>query len=100
MLRWDDGHAGPVPLTRLRDACPCAECAGESVLFAHAPPAQVDRATPGRYALVHAEPVGSYALRFVWGDGHELGLYTWEHLRDLCGCDECTRMREQHGEDP
>ena len=96
LLRWDDGHEGPVCLETLRDACPCAECAGESVLFAHAPPRPAGPATPGRTTLLRAEPVGSYALKFVWADGHELGLYTWEHLRSLCECAGCVRARETH----
>ena len=29
------------------------------------------------------EPIGSYAVRFVWNDGHSSGLYTWETLRRL-----------------
>jgi DUF971 family protein len=29
------------------------------------------------------EPVGSYALRIVFADGHQTGLYTWEYLVQL-----------------
>jgi len=28
--------------------------------------------------------VGNYALKIRWSDGHDTGLYTWEHLRRLC----------------
>ena len=28
-------------------------------------------------------PVGKYAMRFVWNDGHEHGIYTWTYLREF-----------------
>jgi DUF971 family protein len=28
--------------------------------------------------------VGNYALKIHWSDGHNTGLYTWDHLRRLC----------------
>jgi DUF971 family protein len=93
MLKWDDGHQGPVSLISLRDACPCAECSGESILFARYTPPEPDRSRPARYTLIRAEPVGNYAIKLAWGDGHELGLYTWELLRGLCSCEECQRSR-------
>jgi DUF971 family protein len=34
-------------------------------------------------------PVGNYALQFVWSDGHETGIYTFEYLRKLCPCSQC-----------
>jgi DUF971 family protein len=35
------------------------------------------------------EPVGKYAIRFHWNDGHELGIYSWQFLREVCPCAEC-----------
>ena len=92
-LTWDDGHEGPVSLTSLRDACPCAGCQGETVLFRQYTAPAPDTGVPGRYTLKGASPVGGYALQFAWGDGHDQGLYTWEHLRALCECPEC---KENH----
>ena len=89
-LTWDDGHEGPVLLTLLRDACPCAGCQGETVLLHHYAPTPDPNPSPEKYVLVRAETVGSYALKLVWEDGHEQGLYTWDHLRSLCCCEECT----------
>jgi DUF971 family protein len=94
MMTWADGHQGPVRLATLRDRCPCAGCAGEKVLFQQYVPPPPDRSAPGRYALVSASPVGSYALKLEWGDGHAEGLYTWEHLRSLCECPECLAARQ------
>jgi DUF971 family protein len=93
-LVWDDGHIGPVDLVSLRDACPCAGCQGETVLFKHYEPARDTSENPLKYVLQGAEPVGSYALKCTWGDGHGEGLYTWEHLRSLCGCPVCRERRE------
>jgi DUF971 family protein len=87
-LAWDDGHAGVISLKTLRDNCPCAGCRGETVLLkSYAPAPQPE--LPGKYRLVGAEPVGSYALGVSWGDGHRTGIYTWEYLRSLCECDLC-----------
>ena len=93
-LVWEDGHSGPVELRELRDACPCADCAGETVLFRSYVPPNPKKESPGRYELTGAKPVGGYAVRFTWKDGHNLGIYTWEHLRELCGCATCKAMRK------
>jgi len=94
-LFWDDGHVSPVSLQALRDHCPCAGCQGESVLFrSYAAPAP-DKGLPGRYVLQGAESVGNYAMKFNWGDGHDQGIYTWEHLRRLCECPECLNARTE-----
>jgi len=95
-LVWDDGHVGPVDLVLLRDACPCAGCQGETVLLKHYEPAKDTSEAPRKYELVAAESVGSYALKCIWGDGHDQGLYTWEHLRSLCGCPICQEGRESN----
>ena len=90
MMVWDDGHEGPVSLRNLRDHCPCASCRGETVLLRTYVPLPVDTSIPGRYALKDAVPVGNYALKFRWGDGHGEGIYTWELLRSLCECPACS----------
>ena len=90
---WSDGHKGIISLQGLRDGCPCAGCAGETVLFLHAPAAPVDPAVPGRYELRTALPVGNYGLKLEWGDGHAEGIYTWEHLRALCECEQCREIK-------
>ena len=38
---------------------------------------------------VRIEPVGSYAIRLEWDDGHDAGIYTFERLRSTCPCDIC-----------
>ena len=99
LLVWADGHEGPVPLSVLRDACPCAGCQGETVLLHHYAPPPEESPQPGKYSLTAAETVGNYALKLIWGDGHEQGLYTWEHLRSLCYCEACRAERVGEGKD-
>jgi len=36
-----------------------------------------------------AEQVGKYAIRFAWNDNHDLGIYSWAYLREICPCGEC-----------
>ena len=88
-LSWSDGHEGQVTLRMLRDSCPCAGCKGETVLLKTYIPAAVDTTAIGRYALKGAKPVGNYALKLQLGDGHDMGMYTWEQLRSLCECAVC-----------
>ena len=92
-LNWDDGHPGVVSLRGLRDGCPCAGCQGETVLLKQYVPPEPDTEAPGRSALAGALPVGSYAIRFSWRDGHDQGIYTWDHLRSLCECSACIERR-------
>jgi DUF971 family protein len=40
-----------------------------------------------------AEGVGKYAIKFHWNDGHDLGIYSWQFLRDVCPCEECNAAR-------
>ena len=92
-LTWDDGHQGPVTLTALREACPCAGCKGETVLLHHYAPTTAGQPSPLKYSLMGASTVGSYALQLQWEDGHNTGIYTWEQLRSLCECTECLGTR-------
>lgn len=98
-LSWSDGHIGTISLSSLRDACPCAGCKGETVLFRTYMPPTPDTSTPGRYTLQSATPVGNYALKLTWGDGHDMGMYTWEHLRNICECDACIANRTIRAEE-
>lgn len=92
-LLWDDGHKGFISLQSLRDNCPCAGCKGETVLLkTYTPTAQPEM--PGKYKLINAQQVGSYALGISWGDGHNTGIYTWEKLREICECDICLGKKQ------
>ncbi|MBS2014248.1 MAG: DUF971 domain-containing protein [Deltaproteobacteria bacterium] len=95
-IDWADGHKGVYPHEILRGYCPCAGCQGHegSIKFMNASGTQLE--------LDAIEPVGNYALRLQWFDGHGSGLYSYKFLRALCWCDECRpgAAKEDRGELP
>ena len=63
------------------------------LLRVHSPSAEVEGHMGGEGQLVtgkervniaRIEPVGNYAVRLVFDDGHDTGLYTWPILYELC----------------
>ena len=88
-VTWNDGHIGTHTFEILRWNCPCAGCRGEMGV-----PGRLDfikTLSPQETQLERLEAVGLYAIKPVWADGHETGLYTYEHLRDLCECEICMK---------
>lgn len=83
LLQWSDGQEGCVTFKALRDACPCANCAGESDVFGNIYKGFQRPKTEASYRLLRLEPMGNYALRPRWADGHDSGLYTLEQLYNL-----------------
>lgn len=77
-VRFADGMAGRLTAEFLRVHSPSAEVkghsAGEGILV-------TDKETVNITAI---EPVGLYAVRIVFDDGHNTGLYTWAGLYELC----------------
>jgi DUF971 family protein len=98
-IEWKDGHQSAYSFVFLRDACPCALCNEEREKDGRQPgdPLKtVAGALPMFKALAKptkVEPVGKYAIRFVWNDGHEHGIFSWEYLREHCPCAECKARR-------
>lgn len=94
-IEWKDGHRSAYTFPFLRDACPCALCDEERAKSGRKPgdaPKLAAGALPMFKASAKpngAEPVGKYAIKFNWNDGHELGIYSWQFLRDVCPCQEC-----------
>lgn len=82
-IRWDDGSETYIPLTALRQHCPCASCAGEKDVLGNLYKGPDRPLTPRAMELVEVVPVGGYAVQPVWADGHNTGLYTFEYLRRL-----------------
>ena len=86
-IDWEGGHSCELPLSGLRDACPCALCSGGARREGDvAPPEDVKNQRPGdqRKQVEHIHQVGNYALKIIWRDGHASGIYSWEMLRKLC----------------
>jgi DUF971 family protein len=77
LVRFDDGYEGSIPYELLRIESPSAETKGHG---ADRPPPPARKRNVG---VTGAEPVGRYAVRIRFDDGHETGLYTWSYLREL-----------------
>ena len=86
IISWKDGHQSSLPFSLLRNACPCAECAGGHENMRSEPdpdvfliPLQDSRGT----RIVDLQLIGNYAISITWGDGHSHGIYQWRYLRLL-----------------
>lgn len=83
-IEWGDGHVGVYPHAVLRGYCPCAVCQG------HDGPVRFRETAHGpALEITDISPVGNYALRIEWFDGHAGGIYSYAYLRSLCQCPEC-----------
>ncbi|MBI4458446.1 MAG: DUF971 domain-containing protein [Acidobacteria bacterium] len=91
---WGDGHESQYPLDHLRRNCPCAACHSTAQSSADTPaaasPFPMFKPAP---RLTDAESVGRYAVRLLWADGHSSGIYSFDHLRDICPCAECRKNK-------
>jgi DUF971 family protein len=83
LLQWSDGVESVIALRDMRDQCPCANCAGETDALGNVYRGPAQPKTAASYQLVRIDPVGYYALRPVWGDGHDAGIFTYQRLRKL-----------------
>jgi DUF971 family protein len=78
-LTWEDGVRTSAPARQLRQQCPCAGCVDEWTNKRTLDPAQV----AAELRITTVQPVGNYALTFVFSDGHATGIYPWKLLRDI-----------------
>lgn len=76
-VEFDDGARFSFPAEYLRVESPSAEVQG------HAPDER--RVVPGKrgVAIEALEPVGNYAVRLRFDDGHDTGLYSWDWLHRI-----------------
>jgi DUF971 family protein len=94
IVQWDDGHVSRYPLAYLRQECPCAACKGEVIFGTVYAPAKLPMFTPGMNELTALSPTGGYGVQASWKDGHNTGIYSWDYLRLICPCEECSKLRE------
>ena len=76
-VTFDDGRSFALPAELLRVLSPSAEVQG------HSEAQRVTVAGKKNVSIVRLEPVGNYAVRIVFDDGHDTGLFVWEYLREL-----------------
>jgi DUF971 family protein len=76
-VTFDDGRTYVLPAEYLRVESPSAEVQG------HGPDSKI--IVPGKMfvGIKHIEPVGNYAVRLDFDDGHDTGIFSWEYLYTL-----------------
>lgn len=85
VIDWSDGQRGIVTWAKLRKECPCATCREERQQPADPFRILSEREVrSGAPRPVSMAPVGHYAYKIEWNDGHDSGIYTIENLRELC----------------
>src|SRR5512136_1900017 len=76
-IAFSDGETFRLPCELLRVYSPSAEVRG------HGPGQEVLQVGKRDVEIKSIEPVGTYAVRLVFSDGHDTGLYSWEYLHYL-----------------
>jgi DUF971 family protein len=76
-IAFDDGQSIRLTAERLRVESPSAEVQG------HSPSQKTIVTGKENVVIADVEPVGNYAIRIIFDDGHNTGLYAWDYLRKL-----------------
>jgi len=76
---WNDGRESIYSTYQLRVACQCAVCVDEMSGQKKLQPETVNQ----KVFISGIDPVGQYALRFHFSDGHSTGIYAFDYLRSL-----------------
>ena len=80
-IAFSDGAQFRIPFELMRIYSPSAEVQG------HGPGQEILQTGKREVNVVELEPIGNYAVKPVFSDGHESGLFTWDYLYHL-GADE------------
>ena len=76
-IAFSDGAHFKIPFELMRIYSPSAEVQG------HGPGQEVLQTGKREVNVVELEPIGNYAVKPVFSDGHESGLFTWDYLYHL-----------------
>jgi DUF971 family protein len=76
-VAFDDGSRFRLPCEFLRVFSPSAEVRG------HGPGQEVLQVGKQNVNITAIDPVGAYAVKLVFSDGHDTGLYSWDYLHEL-----------------
>lgn len=76
-IAFDDGSRFELPCEYLRVFSPSAEVRG------HGPGQEVLQHGKKDVGIREIEPVGVYAVKLAFTDGHDTGIYSWEYLHEL-----------------
>jgi DUF971 family protein len=76
-VAFDDGSRYELPFEYLRVYSPSAEVRG------HGPGQETLQLGKHDVGIRSVDPVGNYAVRLAFDDGHDTGLYSWDYLHEL-----------------
>lgn len=76
-VAFSDGAAFRIPFELMRVYSPSAEVQG------HRPGQEVLQTGKREVTLVNLEPVGNYAVKPTFSDGHDSGIFSWDYLYEL-----------------
>jgi len=76
-IAFDDGRRFSLPCEYLRVFSPSAEVRG------HGPGQEVLQVGKREVGISAVEPVGVYAVKLVFTDGHDTGIYSWDYFYEL-----------------
>ena len=81
-IRWKDAREDYFEMEKLRKLSPSADNIGEPDIFGNVIGGDPRTEFPG-VPVTGYEVVGRYAIRFIFSDGHNTGLFTFQYLRKL-----------------
>jgi DUF971 family protein len=90
-IKWDDGHNSVLEHRYLRSQCGCAACVNEMTGKRLISISDISKDVE---ALDWMQ-VGRYAIRFLWSDFHDTGIYPFDLLRRLCQCADCRLQQSE-----
>ena len=79
-VKWDDDSVSIVKLSNLRRNCPCALCKSEREEQSKS---YIPIYGDIELAIADIQIVGQYAIKIVWKDSHETGLYEFGFIKQL-----------------
>jgi DUF971 family protein len=88
-IKWTDGGESFIPLEKLRRACPCAACKGETDIMGNLYKNPEKPLTAKAFELTRITSVGGYGIQPAWADGHATGIFSFDYLKQMA--DEAIR---------
>jgi len=95
-ITWADNHTSHYDFVYLREECPCATCNDKRLQDEQHPASKsAPISSPvlpmykPKIRAQSATQVGNYAVQINFNDGHNTGIFSYEHLRAICPCSDC-----------
>jgi DUF971 family protein len=95
-ITWADNHTSHYDFAYLREECPCATCnekRDQEVRHPASKSAPISSPVlpmfKPKIRAQSATQVGNYAVQINFNDGHNTGIFSYEHLRAICPCSDC-----------